>query len=139
MIANCTLANEPEMTSRYKPTLILDATGNADLIEPYFPTVKEVANISAQTPNRHIRQMTDRPFAKSMFIYPNDSHTAENNAGRLHRVLEVDAAKYRAKGSGGIDVLAVCQMDVETELEKHTKIAGLDMAHFNAVAGVNKW
>jgi transposase len=39
----------------------------------------------------------------------------------------------------GINVLAVCQMDVETELEKHTKIAGLDMAHFNAVAGVNKW
>jgi hypothetical protein len=121
---------------RDKPTLILDATGNADLIEPYFPAVKEVANISAHAPNRRIRQVTDRTFAKSMFIYPDVSPTAANNVGRLHRVLEVDAAKYRAKGSDEIDVLAVCQMDVEAELEKNAKIAGLRSSFHMAEHGM---
>jgi putative DNA primase/helicase len=124
---------------RDKPTLILNATGNADLIEPYFPAVKEVANISAFAPNRHIRQVTNRSFAKSMFVYPPNPSTAANNVKRLHRVLEVEAARHRGKSKDGINVLSVCQMDVEVELEKHTEIAGLDMAHFNAVAGVNKW
>lgn len=124
---------------RDKPALILDATGNPDLIRPYFPNVEEVVNVAAHAPHRRIRQIVDRPCAKSMFVYPRAPSTAANNIKRLRRFIEVDAAEYRGKGKNGIDVLAVCQMDVETALMELGQVAGVDLAHFNAVAGMNKW
>jgi putative DNA primase/helicase len=124
---------------RDRPTLILDATGNTELLRPYFPNVEIVANVAAQTPNRRIRQITDRSCAKSMFVYPSKPSTAANNVKRLHWVSEVDSAKYRGKGNDGIDLLLVCQKEVETALGEYGQIPGVDMAHFNAVAGINKW
>jgi hypothetical protein len=122
-----------------KPTLLLDATGRVELVRQYYPDVEMVAEVSAATPYRHVRQITDRPCAKSMFVYPSDSKTAEKNIKRLTRYLEVEAAKYRGQGADDFDVLIVCQLDVELALNVVVDIPRLDIAHFNDIAGSNKW
>jgi hypothetical protein len=122
-----------------KPTMILDATGQVELVRQYYPDVETVAEVSAVTPYRHVRQITDRACAKSMFVYSSDPKTAENNIKRLMRYLEVEAAMYRGKGADGIDVLIVCQLDIELALKPVIDISGLEVAHFNDIAGSNKW
>ena len=122
-----------------KPTLILDGAGQIELIRPYFPDVENVANVQAEIPHRHIRQITDRTCAKSMFVYPPNPTTASNNVKRLHHIQEVAAAKYRGKGKAGIDVLSVYQKDVEEALKAFRKIPGVTMAHHNDIAGSNEW
>jgi len=122
-----------------KLTILLDATGLAELVRSYYPDVVMVADVAADTPYRYVRQITDRSCAKSMFVFLSDANTADNNVGRLARYLEVEAAKYRGHGEGDIDVLMVCQNDVEQALTSKIDLPRVDIAHFNDIAGSNKW
>ncbi len=136
------------------PTLLLDATLNMDLVRPYWPQVELTAELFAEAPHQHIRQVVDRAYSKSM-LDPVDVVTAatdprlkrliDNDPGapdrirrnlqRLRAILCRESRRYAPER-----VLVVCQKRVKDALRSLGPLpANVELAHHNAVAGRDEW
>jgi hypothetical protein len=87
----------------------------------------------------YVRQITDRAMSKAMFIETETTsekrnQSRRNNIERLRWTIEVDAA-----GALPGTALVVAQEDVETELRAGPLPENVQLAHYNAVAGLNTW
>lgn len=135
------------------PTLLMDATANATLVKPLFPSVTATLDAQAAWPHSHVRQVTDWSASASLLIPQSendkpdskDARTAKlNNIERIRRLIEVRAFEFRGRGAlvdgKSLDVLVICQMGLEEQLRAGRGLpAGVEIAHFNAVAGSDRW
>ena len=111
-----------------KPTLLIDATLQVELIRPFWPTVEITAEIAVATPHQHVRQVGDRTYSKRQL-----SH--DNAMDAVHAIICREARRH-APG----EVLAVLQADPEARLKERGMLpANVATAHHNAIAGRDEW
>ncbi len=126
------------------PTLLIDATLDLNLVRPYWPTVELTAELLADAPNQHIRQVVDRSFGKSAIepltedmqgFSPEEARRRQRGLRAAHAIVNREARRY-----GGADVLLVTQRGVREALPSFGPMAsGIDLAHHNAVSGQDRW
>lgn len=120
------------------PTVAMDATMQADIVREFFPQMAEPTRIAAPMPHTRVRQITDRPMSKAMFIAQGQSErhnkSRENNIERLRRLIEVRANDVRPGKA-----LVICQHAVELALLGGDLPDNVEVAHFNNVTGLNDW
>ena len=136
------------------PTLLLDATMNVDLVRPYWPHLEVTAQLLAEAPHQHVRQVIDRAFSKSMLdpisvemadvdpyiarllkADPKAPERRRRNLRRLHAILCREARRYLPSR-----VLVVCQKAVKEALRVIGPLPhNVELAHHNAVAGRDEW
>jgi putative DNA primase/helicase len=110
------------------PTLLMDATLQLDLIRPYWPDVKQTADVLVETPHQRLTQVMDRSYSKSHM-------KSENHICDVHAII-CREARRRQPGR----VLAVLQKQTEhSVLERENLPSNLTTAHHNAVAGRDEW
>ena len=119
------------------PTLVLDATLRPELVTPYFPALAVRSVPYPKTPHASIVQILGAPVTKhKLSISPDrrekDQVTARNHLTNLARYIEIQAARYS-------DCLVVAQMETEAELRKLGLPGNVDLAHFNATRGIDRW
>ena len=136
------------------PTLLLDATMNADLVRPYWPHLEVTVQLLAEAPHQHVRQVIDRAFSKSMldpitpemadtdpYVFrllkadPKAPERRGRNLRRVHAILCREARRYAPER-----VLVVCQKAVKEALPAVGPLpVNVELAHHNAVAGRDEW
>lgn len=127
------------------PTLLLDALLPVELVRPFWPDVELVADVKAAMPHQHIRQVTNRAYAKSMFEpltggddKPLDTEEGRRRTNRLHDLRDLLVREGRRYAPG--KVLVVAQQAVEAALRDLPSLPpNIDLAHHNAVAGRDEW
>ncbi len=126
------------------PTLLIDALLNVDLVQPIWPQVEMTADIEADAPHQHVRQVIDRSYSKAR-IEPLDDEKAAANPDeatrRTKNLREARAILFReARKHRGGRMLAVAQKGVREALEALGPLPrNLVLAHHNAVAGRDEW
>jgi putative DNA primase/helicase len=133
------------------PTLLMDATSNAEIVKPLFPSIDAVLDAQPSWPNARIRQVLWSASATHLIPKKDgekeDSNRAAtaklNNIERVRQIIEVRAAEFRGKGAvvdgSPIDVLVICQMGLEAQLRARGVPACVEVAHFNAISGADRW
>lgn len=124
------------------PTLILDATAPANpvALEKCWPgLVRATVPGPAFAPGAvHVRQVHDWSGSYTKLR----AMVASGEVGRLARFLEVQNARVGGGKGSVVTALAVVPKFLEGELLAHWKGSpprGLDLAHFGALRGQDKW
>ena len=110
------------------PVLHIDATMRMDIVRAYFPQAEMRGEAEAKAPHHHTIQYFDKTFAKSSI---------------LHGDAQIEKlwtwCRSTAIQEGG-NWLVVVQKDVEEQIrERFTVPDFIDLAHHNAVAGIDRW
>ena len=71
------------------PTLLIDATMNIDLVRHYWPDAALTAELLADAPHQHVRQVVDRAYSKSAIepLTEDMPGYSDKEAERRHRGL----------------------------------------------------
>jgi len=116
------------------PLLHLDATLREDLASAVLPGL-QVVSVDADAPHQHVRLITGS-FGKGS-ICPDPRAPAVENQRRRNRLQEcVDYVRWHAQRHAPGRVLVITYKAVEAAL---TGIPGVEVAHYNAVAGLDRW
>ena len=121
------------------PTMVMDATMPVAIVRQFFTQIEQPISAPAPMPHTRVRQITDRAMAASMLI-PSEKVNARTNATRranverVRRLIEVRAADVLPGRA-----LIVCQEKLEAELRAGALPENADIAHFNAITGLNVW
>lgn len=111
-----------------RPTLLMDATLQMDLIRPFWSNVEKTADVLVQMPHQRVTQVVDRAYSKS--------HTS--TPGNMEEIHAIVCREARAVAPGR--ALAVLQKDAEEDLKKRGNLPrNLETAHHNAVRGRDEW
>jgi putative DNA primase/helicase len=149
------------------PILHLDATMRESLVQAYLPHAQFMTEVQAQMPHVTMLQVWDRAFSAHMLIpkdsiygdtgslkpeeraakqarLEQDNQTRQNHAKRVLWWIRMRARQLRGKGAlvglKRIDVLVICQQGLEDLLPSVGDLpAGVEIAHFNDVAGSDRW
>lgn len=124
-----------------KPTLLLDATAETELVRPFYPAVKQTADIEITTPHVRSIQVTDWAGSKRQLIEAGSSE-AYNQSRRNARERVAHAVNVVASlAPAGRRVLVIAQQAVEEALTvsgSGVRLAGnVDVKHFNAFSGLD--
>ena len=124
----------------HAPTLLLDALLPIDLVRHFWPDAELVADVKAEMPHQHVRQVIDRAFALSMLeplsveaatTNPEESQRRTNRLHELRAILVREARRY-APGR----VLVVLQKRIKEALAELGNLPpNVELAHHNAVEG----
>ncbi len=117
------------------PTLFLDATFRSELVSFYYPNVKVIKIPYPATPHQTITQILGSPNESNKWSDHNSAKhhkTSLNNRVRWQRLIQV-------KSVGCRHMLVICQKDLQESLEKLGIPENVELAHFNATRGVDKW
>jgi len=121
------------------PTLLMDATMSTEIVSQFFPTANVAGRIAAPMTYAGVRQIVDRAMTADMLIpvgapdeHPNPTRRA--NVERVRRFIWV-----RANDVAPGRVLVVCQKGLELALRNGPLPRTVDIAHFNAITGLNAW
>jgi putative DNA primase/helicase len=125
--------------------VILDATLSPELVQPYFDRPL-IFQQSQQVICEHVSvlQTVDKSFSAS-YLIPNDGLPEDERNRRCNRAREVwrwvclRAIEYSDQGKDGIDVLVICQQGLEAILVELGLPGNVDIAHFKAIRGLDKW
>jgi len=121
------------------PTVVMDATLQPEIVRQFFPQMTGPVRVSAPMPHTYVRQITDRAMSKAMLI-PTEAaserrnQARENNLERLRRLIEARANDI-APGCG----IVICQEKVELALNAGSLPDNIEVVHFNAIRGLNRW
>ncbi len=139
------------------PTLMLDANFDIDLVRPFCPNVVQTADIPVDAPHQRVVQVTDVSFSKRRLLANEDDDEPDDadapprqerqplaetekkrrnkNLRDLHAFIAAIGRRY-APGR----VLVVVQKQVEEALLKLSTLPpNIELAHHNAVAGIDRW
>jgi hypothetical protein len=121
------------------PTIVMDATLQPEIARQFFPNMTGPVRIAAPMPNTYVRQITNRPMSKATLIATEGAaehrnQSRENNIERLRRLIEVPADDI-APGTG----VVICQEAVELALKDGPLPGNIEVVHFNAIRGLNRW
>ena len=125
--------------------VILDATLSPKLVQPYFDRPL-IFQPSQRVICEHVSvlQTVDQSFSAS-YLIPDDGlpegerNRRRNRAREVWRWICLRAIEYSAQGKEGIDVLVICQQGLERLLVEWGLGENVDVAHFNAIRGLDKW
>lgn len=110
-----------------KPTLLIDATLQPDLIRPFWPTLEVTAEISVGMPHQHVTQVGDLTYSKRQL----------DREGNMAGVRAIVCREARMKNG---QVLVVAQMNAEESLRTCGLLPNnVVTAHHNAIAGRDEW
>jgi putative DNA primase/helicase len=134
----------PVRTGWQAPTILVDALLNLDLVRPFWPQVDLVADVQADAPHQHIRQVVDCSFAKSRLEPLDKDAAAANPTEARRRIKNLRHARAiicrEARRHTGGKVLVVCQKGVREALAALGRLPrNIVLAHHNAVAGRDEW
>ena len=102
--------------------------------------MEEPVRIAAPMPHTRVRQITDRPMSKAMLVATKRRSEQRNQSRReQHR-----AAAAADRGAGrrcraGPRRWSICQEAVEAALKAGALPENIEVAHFNAITGLNAW
>ncbi len=113
------------------PTLIVDALLDDKLIRPYWPKVKVVGQYDVEAPHQRIRQVSTKSFAISQLAPRNDPDKGKHLRRYVHATIEAEARE-----AGG-RALVVGNKSVIEAMPTFSEV--IDVAWFNAVAGLDRW
>jgi putative DNA primase/helicase len=119
------------------PTLIMDATMDVDLLRPYWPQVKMVADIKVAAPHQRITQLDDDVFGKPSLMPQHDALGAPSTEKRRKREALRATLHTLAKQYAPGRVLVVLQKAIEETIGELPP--NVVTAHHNAVAGRDEW
>lgn len=130
-----------EMHPRWRalPTLILDATLQLDLVRLSWPKVELVADVAVQAPHQRMRQVADGSFtlaaldAEAPGLDEEERHRRKRNLARLRVQLHAEARRHAGQ------VLVICNKRIKERLRELGMPANVDLAHFNALRGLDRW
>lgn len=140
------IKNRKQVTDGFKaPTLLLDALLPAELVRPFWPDLELVADVRAEMPHQHVRQVGyERAYALSMLEPlateaaekdPEEARRRRRNLRDLRAFIVREARRY-APGK----VLVVLQQAVEQALlDSGTLPPNVETAHHNNIAGRDEW
>jgi hypothetical protein len=114
------------------PMLLLDATLPATLLRHRLPRLRVLAEVRAAAPHMRVHQILGGFGKTSVVPYPEIAE-AENRR-RLARIAEV--RDFIALLTGGARALVVTHENLEAHFGG---LPGVELAHFNAVAGRDEW
>jgi putative DNA primase/helicase len=128
--------------------VILDATLAPELVQPYF-TPELIVPLTELVTNEHVRvlQTVDSSFSAS-YLIPHESLNDDECNRRINRAREVwrwvclRALEFHRPDVDEVDkvaVLVICQQDLETLFREWGVPSNVDLAHFNAIRGLDKW
>jgi putative DNA primase/helicase len=119
--------------------LLMDATMSQEIVRQFFPGLDIVHRVAAPMPHACVRQIIDRAMTADMLIpvgdpdqHPNPTRRA--NVERVRRFIVI-RAKQVAPGR----VLVICQQGFESALLDGPLPETVEVAHFNAITGLNDW
>jgi putative DNA primase/helicase len=113
---------------------------SVSIVKRFFPHFTTPIGGAAPMPHTRVRQITDRPMSAAMlianeYVSKRSKIAQENNVARIRRLIEVRAREV-APGR----MLVICQLGLEQLLlDTHALPHNVDLAHFAAVAGENRW
>ena len=111
------------------PTFIMDATlPGLDVLRKFHPDVKIVADIEATTPHATVRQVLGAPTSAGKLM--------RSEVGRNREAVR-RAVLLRYVEAGRCPTLVIAQKDIADWLRAGGLPAGLEVAHFNAIAGLD--
>lgn len=117
------------------PTVIASATAHLDVLREIWPVLSDVIDAEAATPHVSYRQVTDKAFGLSSLIAANNEHGAltytRNQRRRILRYIE--ARHFEIGGR----VLVIAQKAVIEALQAMGLPAGVEVAHFNGLSGLD--
>lgn len=121
------------------PTIVMDATLQPQIVKQFFPQISEPIRVAAPMPHTYVRQITDRPMSLASL---HETETASerrnqsrrNNVEKLRRYIEVRAADVWPGKA-----LVICQEKVEIAVKAGALPENIEVAHFNALTGLNTW
>jgi putative DNA primase/helicase len=122
------------------PTIIMDATADAELLRYVWPGLHLVADIRVAAPHQRIRQVVDRAYSLSMLDAgsardPKEAQRRRNRLGDVHAVIAREARRF----APGL-VLVVAQKAVRGALEGMATLpANVEWAHHGALTGLDDW
>lgn len=122
--------------------LTMDATFSSKLVEPYFKRPLDILPANdAILEHVSVLQIVDRSFAAASIIPAGDAddQRRKNRAREVWRWIWLRSIQYRRKGGDGIDVLIICQMELENLLRKWGMPVNAEVAHFNDIRGLDRW
>ncbi|MHB0708004.1 DUF7146 domain-containing protein, partial [Roseomonas mucosa] len=120
------------------PTLLTDALADPALLQPYWPQLRLVADLQAETPHLRILQLMDRDWPQTALVPDPRQGEAENRRRRRH-AADLRAVVMREARTAGGTTLAVAQQAVEALWLGAGPMPGVATAHFNAIAGRDRW
>lgn len=136
------------------PTLILDGTGDAEILRRFWPTLGEV-RIDVRAEHYHASQITDRAVSRTMLGYnadgmlktpnPAEEQRARNNRARLAWLAEIAAAQCGAVAVFTYKAVADAIRLEHPQLAADGAEVGFERAdkksagHFGAVRGLDRW
>jgi len=122
------------------PSLILDATLRPELVRPFYPQARFVADIAVAAPHMRVRQVIDRAYSLAM-LDPDGADDPEERRRRMNRLrdlrvtIDTEARRVRPRR-----LLVVTQKRIEEALRAMGPLPpNVDMGHHNAVAGRDEW
>jgi putative DNA primase/helicase len=121
------------------PSLVMDATMSPEIVAVFFPTAEIAPRIGAPMPHARVTQIVDRAMTADMLIPIGDSDEHPNptrraNVERLRRFISFRATNFHPGR-----VLVVCQQGLEAALLSGPLPDTVEIAHFNAITGLNAW
>lgn len=123
------------------PVLHIDATMRQELVAPFLPGITVAPAVSAKTPHVRIRQVLGAPVSSKALVpgpqAKNREHTTAANNQRAMRTYL--AVRSKQMGGGTAPVLAIGQMRAVSALTTGDLPANLEVAHFNALSGLDRW
>ncbi|MGK0258761.1 MAG: hypothetical protein ACI96M_002194 [Candidatus Azotimanducaceae bacterium] len=111
------------------PTICTSATIRPELLNTIWPSIERMTEAQAVMPFTRVRQVTDRAFGQSSIV--GDAIYNRTLRRRLLHYIE-----HRGRQVGG-RVLVVAQKGVIEAIGPMAK--GIDMLHFNALSGVDRY
>ena len=130
------------------PKIVLDGTLPELLVQPHNMPKLTVHHIDVETPNVYVRQITDKLLSASMMIPDAMASERKNkerwrNVIRLKDYLLVQTTRLRRRAvtvdDKAVCIVVVCQKELEVALHQLGLPEGVATAHFNAMAGLDKF
>ncbi len=118
------------------PVVLLDATLNLEIVRWYFPNVELTLDLKVQAPNQHVTQVLGLPVGKSSLLGLEPGKRSPDEEARVGRKRDRLLSVVRKISAGRRSVLITYK-----ELEPAFQNAGrnVELAHFNAVEGIDRW
>jgi putative DNA primase/helicase len=134
------LAHRPVRDGWRVPTLLLDGTMRLEVVRQTWPSAELVADIAVDAPHMRVSQVADGSFTLSAL---NADEPGLKEAERKRRERNLDRLQVRlhteARRHAGKRVLVVCNKCVRHRLEALRMPPLVELAHFNALRGLDRW
>jgi len=124
----------------HAPTLLIDATLDMNLVTPYWPSAKLVADDMVETPHQRIYQVTDCAHSKRRLdIHANVPEDERSRRFGCLRDLHATICRIGRQYAPG-RVLVVLQKSIKEDIAALGLLPpNIVLAHHNAVAGGDEW